>query len=86
MVEVITTKLREFKAITRWVTDAERAWRRAVDLLRQTQRTRQRETAAAAKASSQPKQPVSPPRPAVQPDAPKPGAPVTAIAAAARRE
>ena len=46
MVEVLTTKFKEFQAVTRWVTDCERAWRHAVNLLQQAQRRRQREARA----------------------------------------
>lgn len=44
MVEVLRTKLEEFKAITRYVTDCERAWRHALVNLEKAQRRRQRET------------------------------------------
>ena len=43
MVEVLTTKFKEFQAVTRWVTDCDRAWRHAVNMLQQAQRRRQRE-------------------------------------------
>ena len=42
MVEVITTKLEEFKAITRYVAECERAWRHAVESLERSQHRRQR--------------------------------------------
>ena len=48
MVEVLTTKLDEFKALTRWVTDCDRGWRKAVALLEQTQRRRKKEASAPA--------------------------------------
>ena len=44
MVEVLTTKLAEFKAVTRWATDCERAWRHAVTMLKAAQRRRERES------------------------------------------
>lgn len=44
--EIIRTKLDEFKAVTRYVTDSERAWRHALLNLEKTQRRRQRETKA----------------------------------------
>src|SRR3974377_2607906 len=44
MDEIVRTKLDEFKAITRYVTDCERAWRHALLNLEKTQRRRQRET------------------------------------------
>ena len=47
LAEVIRTKLEEFKAVTRYVTDCERAWRHAVLNLEKAQRRRQRETKAA---------------------------------------
>ena len=47
MVEVLTTKLAEFKAVTRWVTDCDRAWRNAVTMVERTQRQRLRETSEA---------------------------------------
>ncbi len=43
MVEVLTTKFKEFQAVTRWVTDCDRSWRHAVTMLQQAQRRRQRE-------------------------------------------
>ena len=45
--EIVRTKLDEFKAVTRYVTDSERAWRHALLNLEKTQRRRQRETAKA---------------------------------------
>jgi len=42
--EIVRTKLEEFKAVTRYVTDCERAWRHALLNLEKTQRRRQRET------------------------------------------
>src|SRR3974377_504960 len=45
--EIIRTKLDEFKAVTRYVTDCERAWRHALLNLEKVQRRRQRETAKA---------------------------------------
>src|SRR5664279_4040861 len=46
MAEIIRPKLDEFKAVTRYVTDCERAWRHALANLEKTQRRRQRETKA----------------------------------------
>ena len=43
MVEVLTTKFKEFQAVTRWVGDCNRAWRHALNMLLQAQRRRQRE-------------------------------------------
>ncbi len=40
MVEVINTKLEQFKALTRYVTDCERAWRHATEALQKAQRRR----------------------------------------------
>ena len=40
ILEVINTKLTTFKAITRYVTDAERGWRQACMALKQAQRRR----------------------------------------------
>ena len=40
--EIIRTKLDEFKAVTRYVTDCERAWRHAVVMLQKSQRQRRR--------------------------------------------
>ena len=40
IVEVINTKLEQFKALTRYVTDCERAWRHATEALQKTQRRR----------------------------------------------
>ena len=56
MAEIIRTKLDEFKAVTRYVTDCERAWRHALLNLEKTQRRRQRETrkAVVAQAPSRP--------------------------------
>src|SRR3974390_2760866 len=45
MAEIVRTKLDEFKAITRYVTDCERAWRHALLNLEKAQRRRQRDTA-----------------------------------------
>ncbi len=61
MVEVLTTKLKEFQAVTRWVTDCERAWRHAVTLLKAAQRRRERETKASpARRAPQPKNTAAP--------------------------
>ena len=42
--EIIATKLDEFKAITRYVTDCERAWRHSTLNLEKSQRRRERES------------------------------------------
>ena len=42
MLEIIRTKLAEFRAVTRYVTDCERAWRHAVVAIQKAQRQRQR--------------------------------------------
>lgn len=42
VVEIVTTKLEEFKTVTRFVTDCDRAWRHAVNSLEKSQRQRQR--------------------------------------------
>lgn len=47
MTEVLASKLAEFKAVTRFVTDSERAWRHAVDSLERAQRQRRRESQVA---------------------------------------
>lgn len=44
MVEIISTKLNEFKAVTRFVADSERSWRQAVISLEQCQRRRKHES------------------------------------------
>lgn len=43
MLQVITTKLAEFKAVTGYVRDCERAWHRAMETLQKMQRQRRRE-------------------------------------------
>lgn len=43
--EILHTRLDEFKAVTRYLTDCERAWRHALLNLEKAQRRRQRETA-----------------------------------------
>jgi hypothetical protein len=59
--EIIRTKLDEFKAVTRYVTDCERAWRHALLYLEKVQRRRQRETTKAiAPAAHAPGRPASP--------------------------
>jgi hypothetical protein len=81
MVEVLTTKLAEFKAVTRWVTDCERAWRHAVTMLKAAQRRRERES----KSSSPARQAHSPAAAATPVPVPVP-TPVPPPVAAARRE
>jgi hypothetical protein len=44
MTEIVRTKLEEFKALTRYVTDCERAWRHALLNLEKAQRRRTRQT------------------------------------------
>lgn len=46
ILDAINTKLIEFKTITRYVTDCERAWRHATQALDAAQRRRRRETLA----------------------------------------
>lgn len=46
ILDAINTKLVEFKTITRYVTDCERAWRHATQTLEACQRRRRRETLA----------------------------------------
>ena len=60
--EIIRTKLDEFKAVTRYVTDSERAWRHALLNLEKAQRRRQRETQKTA-AAPVPKRTAAPPPP-----------------------
>jgi hypothetical protein len=64
LLAVITTP--EFKAITRYVTDCERAWRRATEALAKTQRQRRRETMASpnARRAADRTYPPAPPEPA----------------------
>ena len=85
MVEVLTTKLAEFKAVTKWVTDCDRGWRNAVALLEQTQRRRQKDASAAAPSAKRLQS-----RPAASPSRPTAIAPVQAPesspVAPARRE
>jgi hypothetical protein len=75
MAEIIRTKLDEFKAVTRYVTDCERAWRHATLNLEKAQRRRQRETKASsppARRNAPPPAPDPSPRPSVPPPAPDP--------------
>ena len=62
MAEIVRTKLDEFKAITRYVTDCERAWRHALLNFEKAQRRRQRETQKTA-AAPVPKRTAAPPPP-----------------------
>jgi hypothetical protein len=61
MAETIRTKLDEFKAITRYITDCDRSWRHALATLEKEQRRRKREekTVAADGAASQPERPIA---------------------------
>lgn len=75
MLEVLTTKLAEFKAVTRFVSDCDRAWRHAMQALEKAQRQRRRETTASAKptrpssvAAAQSEPPAA--RPVAQPSQP----------------
>ena len=72
MVEVLTTKLDEFKAVTRWVTDCDRGWRKAVALLEQTQRRRQKEASAAAPSARRSQSRPAPLQPAATAPVPAP--------------
>ena len=54
MLEIIRTKLEEFRAVTRYVTDCERAWRHAVVALQKSQRHRQRASLASPNARRSP--------------------------------
>lgn len=72
ILEAINTKLVEFKTVTRYVTDCERAWRHATQALEATQRRRRSETLAspnARRASDRIPlpQPQSPPAPSTPP-------------------
>lgn len=80
ILDAINTKLVEFKTITRYVTDCERAWRHATQALDACQRRRRRETLAspnARRAADRPYRPgplnVQPPlsAPTVEVSAPK---------------
>jgi hypothetical protein len=64
MTEIVRTKLEEFKALTRYVTDCERAWRHALLNLEKAQRRRPRETKAvpaSQRTAPQPAAAVAPP-------------------------
>ena len=63
VVEIIRTKLDEFRAVTRYVTDCERAWRHAVVALQKSQRQRQRVNLASPNARRVPPQPLPDPIP-----------------------
>ena len=76
MAEIVRTKLDEFKAITRYVTDCERAWRHALLNFEKAQRRRQRETQKTA-AAPVPKRTAAPPHPI-------PESPLAEIACVAR--
>jgi hypothetical protein len=80
MVEVLTTKLKEFQAVTRWVTDCERAWRHAVTMLKASQRRRERESKKSS--TVRPHQPAT----AAVPVTALVAGPVPSPVAAARRE
>jgi hypothetical protein len=61
MLDIIRTKLAEFKALTRYVTDCERAWRHATVNLQRSQRQRMRANLASPNARRSADRPASPP-------------------------
>ena len=82
MLEVITTNLKEFNAITRYVRDSERAWRQASAALQKAQRQRKRDEQEQPEAQS-----ASPPQSfAASPVKPATPAPFVATAGLPRRE
>jgi hypothetical protein len=82
MLEVIRTKLAEFKAVTRFVTDCERAWRHAALDLEKSQRRRQRPTLASPRARRAADRPAPPAPASVLP----PATPSVPMPAEPRRE